>query len=159
MPPRFDLVVLAYGTNEAGDVDVPMEAYDRDLRSVLARVRETVPNASCLLVGPSDRPERREDAISHRPRTDAIVESQRRIAAEMGCGFFDVVSFMGGPLSMVRWVGHQPPLGTPDHVHFTREGYERMGRMLLDALLDGVAPVLPEGPDNAHAQAARPDVP
>ncbi len=128
-----DLVVLAYGTNESGD-DSPLDRYEAELHKVIARVREVTPNASCLLIGPSDRPVRLpNDMFASRPRTAAIIEAQRRVAAELGCGFFDVVEFMGGPMSMVRWV--RSALGTPDHVHFTRAGYERMADVLYEALM------------------------
>ena len=141
---RPDLVVLAYGTNESGD-DSPMEQYESELRQVVKRIREVTPAAACLLVGPSDRPMRLpSDALTehgerfaHRPRTAQIIDAQRRVANELGCGFFDVVEFMGGPLSMVRWVRSSPALGTPDHVHFTRAGYDRMGEVLFEALLEG----------------------
>src|SRR5690606_4446828 len=46
-----DLVVLAYGTNESGD-DQPVADYEAELHQVLARVKSTVPDASCLLIGP-----------------------------------------------------------------------------------------------------------
>lgn len=137
---RPDLVVLAYGTNESGD-DAPIERYEEELRAVVARIRETVPHASCLLIGPSDRPVRRGDGTyEDRPRTAQIVEVQHRVSVESGCGFFDLVSFSGGPLSMVQWAAHEPPYAAPDHVHFTRRGYERLGEVLLDALLDGYDP-------------------
>ncbi|MEZ4249386.1 MAG: GDSL-type esterase/lipase family protein [Polyangiales bacterium] len=140
---RPDLVVLAYGTNESGD-DAPIERYEAELRSVVARVRETVPDASCLLVGPSDRPVRRGDGtFEDRPRTGQIIEVQHRVAIESGCGFFDLVAFTGGPLSMVQWVAHEPPYAAPDHVHYTRRGYERLGEVLLGALLDGYDPDSP----------------
>ncbi|MBC7172889.1 MAG: hypothetical protein H5U40_10695, partial [Polyangiaceae bacterium] len=50
-----DLVALAYGTNESGD-EQPIREYMADLTRVLTRIREAVPDASCLLIGPSDRP-------------------------------------------------------------------------------------------------------
>lgn len=136
--PNF--VALAYGTNEAGDGDVPVADYEGRLRQVLTRIRETVPNASCLLIGPSDRPVRdeRTGEIRDRPRTTQLVASQRAISAEFGCGFFDVVAFMGGPMSMVDWVDAR--YGAPDHVHYTRRGYERLGTVLTTALLHGYQP-------------------
>lgn len=138
-----DLVVLAYGTNESGD-DAPIERYEEELRAVVARVRETVPNASCLLVGPSDRPVRRSDGtFEDRPRTGQIIEVQHRVAVESGCGFFDLVAFTGGPLSMVQWAALEPAFAAPDHVHFTRRGYERLGDALLGAILDGYDPDAP----------------
>jgi lysophospholipase L1-like esterase len=143
---RPDLVALAYGTNESGD-DSPIEQYEAEVRQVVKRIREVAPDAACLLIGPSDRPVRlpsgalteHTERYAHRPRTAQIVDAQRRVARELGCGFFDVVAFMGGPLSMVRWVHHSPALGTPDYVHFTRVGYERLGEVLFEAMLEGSA--------------------
>jgi lysophospholipase L1-like esterase len=135
---RPDLIVLAYGTNESGDDDVPIDVYDKRLHRVLARVREVAPEASCLLVGPSDRPLRNDDgSFVDRPLTSAIIASQRRIAPEYGCGFFDIRRFMGGPMSMLAWVAAQPPLGSADHVHFTQLGYERLADVLHSQLLAG----------------------
>lgn len=134
---RPDLVVLAYGTNESGDT-LPMEDYEQELREVIGRVQETVPEASCLLIGPSDRPvlDEATDAWVDRPRTAEINEVQRRVSRELGCAYFDLVAFTGGPLSMVEWVEHDPPHGARDHIHFTRHGYQRLAEELHAALLE-----------------------
>jgi lysophospholipase L1-like esterase len=49
-----DLVVLAYGTNEALDPKLDPSDYERALVKALARVARAVPDASCLLLGPPD---------------------------------------------------------------------------------------------------------
>ena len=132
------LVVLAYGTNESGDDDVPIASYEAEVRRVVSRVREAAPAASCLLIGPTDRPLRAEDGTwTDRPRTADIVASQRRVAGDLGCGFFDLVAFMGGPLSMPSWVLADPPLAANDHVHLTSRGYALLGDVLTRALLAG----------------------
>lgn len=133
---RPDLVALAYGTNESGDDDQPIEEYQASLHQVLSRIREVVPEASCLLIGPSDRPLRAADGTyGPRPRTAQVIEVQRRLAAEFGCAFFDLVAFMGGEMAMIDWVRATPPLARRDHVHFTALGYQRLGEALLQALL------------------------
>lgn len=133
-----DLVALAYGTNESGDDEVPIEDYEASLREALARVREAAPGASCLLIGPSDWPVRLADgSLAARPRTLLINEVQRHLAFEHGCGFFDLLGFTGGPLSLAAWAAADPPLAQPDLVHLTKEGYERLGRALVGALLRG----------------------
>lgn len=134
-----DLVVLAYGTNEAGDDNHPIEAYEAELRAVVARVRGTLPDAACMLIGPSDRP-MRDDAreMVDRPRTAEIVEVQRRVSRDMGCVFFDLVSFGGGPLSMLQWAHTEPAFAQRDYVHFTARGYQRLGDVLTDAILRGM---------------------
>jgi lysophospholipase L1-like esterase len=138
---RPDLVVLAYGTNETGDDDRPIEEYEGQLRSVVARLRSTVPNAACMLIGPSDRPMRDEEQeLVDRPRTAQIVDVQRRVSRDFGCAFFDLVAFGGGPLSMVRWAETDPTYAQPDLVHFTGRGYLRLGEVLHERLVEGYDP-------------------
>lgn len=133
-----DLVVLAYGTNESGD-ESPLEDYERDLRAVVERMRDAVPEASCLLIGPSDRPlEVEERVFEDRARTARVIEVQHRVALEHGCGFFDLVAFQGGALSMVQWAASEPAYASQDHIHYTRLGYRRLGEVLLSALLEGM---------------------
>jgi lysophospholipase L1-like esterase len=133
-----DLVLLFYGTNEAMDEDQPISAYERDMRAVLGRIQDAAPNASCLIMGPGDFPRRGPDGTFHnRPRVDAIIEVQRRVAAEQGCGFWDTKAFMGGELSMPLWVAADPPMAKPDHIHFTVRGYVRIGMALVDAMMMG----------------------
>lgn len=130
------LVVLQYGTNESGD-DIPLLRYEAGARRAVTRIRETVPNASCVLVGPTDRPQRiRRRQYVHRPRTDEIRSIQRRLASELGCGFFDTVAFQGGAMSTDRWALMDPPFASADRVHLTRSGYERWATVLADALLE-----------------------
>lgn len=157
-----DLVVLAYGTNESGD-EQPMREYMEELDRVLTRIQEAVPDASCMLVGPSDRPLRVDRRnVADRPRTAAIIEAQWRVALEHGCAFFDTVAFQGGPLSTRIWNELDPPYAANDLVHFTRLGYERLGQVLLGALVEGFEPpdgardlrVLPELPATAEAAAS-----
>ncbi len=134
-----DLVVLAYGTNESGD-ESPIEDYERDLRAVVERIRDTVPEASCLLIGPSDRPMQVEERVfEDRGRTARVIEVQHRVALEHGCGFFDLVAFQGGALSMLQWAANDPAYASQDHIHYTRLGYQRLGEVLLSALLEGMS--------------------
>jgi lysophospholipase L1-like esterase len=143
------LYILAYGANEAGDDEQehPIARYRQDLGAVLDRFERVLPEASCVLVGPQDFPMRAPDdqeSWQRRPRMDAVVQAQREIAKNHGCGFFDTRELMGGPDHMMAWVAAQPPLAKADHLHFTTLGYTHMGRVLADALLAGY--------DATHAQ-------
>lgn len=130
-----NLVVLAYGTNEGTDTGEPMAIFDEHLRLVLGRIKSAVPGASCLIVGPTDHPQRAGKGYRARKRTTQIIDSERRIAGEYRCGFIDLVSVMGGPMSMMRMVADH--FAGPDHTHFTRRGYEALADAISGAMVSG----------------------
>lgn len=132
-----DLILLAYGTNETTDRGQPIEKYEAALSEVLTRIRHALPEASCVLIGPGDFPKARRGEWITRPRLLEIIATQRRLAPQFRCGFWDTYAFMGGEGSMERWVRASPRLGSPDHIHLTARGYVKMGMVLGDALLRG----------------------
>ena len=155
-----DLVVLAYGTNESGD-HTSMADYKNQLRRVMARVKKAAPNASCLFVGPSDRPIKLgKKHLIDRPRTAQVVAAQHQIAMEEGCGFFDLVAFQGGPLSMLEWQAHSPPYAADDFIHFTRRGYDRLAEALIGAMMEAyevnTGEKLPPAPESENARGKPP---
>lgn len=154
-----DLVILAYGTNEAVDEDQPIGVYRNNLREVLARLRRADPDTSCVLVGPGDFPVKHPDnTLAPRPRVLDIISVQRELAREAGCAFWDTLQFMGGEGSMAYWASAQPAMAMSDLLHLNRRGYTRMGMALADALMfdfDGGAPV----PDDPARGLPLPDVP
>ncbi len=121
------LIVLAYGTNEANGPAWDPDGYAASLRQVLAKLRALAPLSSILLIGPPDCRIRSPRAL------DEAVELQRKIAAEMRCGFWDWRGRMGGPGSMRKWV--VAGLAQYDYVHFTGPGYQLVGRTLFDDLM------------------------
>jgi lysophospholipase L1-like esterase len=130
------LVAFTYGANESADgFAYPMDQYEVTARAVLKQVREALPGASCLLVGPMDAAEKRGEGFSTRPVVPAIVDVQRKLAAELGCGFFDTFRAMGGHGSMGVWI--QRGLGGADLIHPTSTGAEVIGGWVYRALMDG----------------------
>ena len=113
--------------------------YERELQTVMGRFKRWLPRSACLLVGPSDLPMHDEaGAYVSRPRQAEIVKVQRRVAADLGCGFFDVIVYlllaMGiliaavGALGPPPGAGEQPPLvlaaliSASDLLHWARHG-------------------------------------
>jgi lysophospholipase L1-like esterase len=128
------LVVLAYGTNEAGNRDWSTAAY-RDLyRSMIERIRKAVPTASILVVGPPDRESRtRKTGWVPLNRLDEVIAAQREAAAQSGCAFWDLRARMGGKGAMTRWV--TAGFAQADHVHFTAPGYKLIATTLFEELM------------------------
>ncbi len=130
-----DLVVLAYGTNEAADTDYRMDRYREDLARVLTVVRQSEPGAACVLIGPSDRAVKLTEGRAWRVwgRTAQVAQVQREVALASGCAFWDWQQASGGPGSMVAWRLHDPPLGGKDLIHFTPAGYVESANRFLEA--------------------------
>lgn len=138
-----DLLVIAFGGNEASDRNMNFERYRQVMIDVVRRVRAGRPEASCLLMAPLDQGERdRRGKVRTMPNVPRIVEVQREVAAAEGCAFFDTFQAMGGEGAMGRWHQAKPRLGWGDFRHATPAGYEVVGNMLYKALLKGLSDYL-----------------
>jgi lysophospholipase L1-like esterase len=134
-----DLVVLAYGTNEALDPDLSDSDYERKMVDELQRIEKAVPNASCLLLGPPDLARRGDKGTGGPwktwPRVPEIVAAQRRVAAAAKCAFYDQLEAMGGPGSMMTWVNEPDSRASSDHVHMRKNGYTQLGTSFATDLM------------------------
>jgi len=126
------LIVLAYGTNEAGHKVWTLETYRERFSELLSRIREAAPAAAILVIGPPDRDSRVKRVWTPLNGVDMIVEAQRQAALANRCAFWDTRTKMGGKGSMQQWVS--AGLAANDHVHFSGTGY----RMLGDAVFRDV---------------------
>ena len=131
-----DVLVLAYGTNEANFVDYKMENYDADLRKVLELMRRAQPEAGCILVGPSDRGKSYKRGYRIWERTAMVAEVQRNVAPDFGCVFWDWQLATGGEGSMIAWRQTDPPLAAGDLIHHTAAGYVHVAERFIEALDD-----------------------
>ncbi len=130
------LTVFQYGMNESEDGELfPLDQYASTMKDVLTQVRTALPNGSCLLVGPMDRADKKSGGYKSRPVVPKLAAIQRRVAAEVGCAYWDTFGAMGGLGSMGIWV--QRGLGGADLAHPTGDGAEVLGRWIFQALMDG----------------------
>ncbi len=133
-----DLLIYEFGTNESGDGFMyPMADYHRTMREVIEQGQRALPESSCLIIGAMDRAVRQGDALQSVRVIPALVEEQRKVAAAIGCAFFDTYGAMGGRGSMPVWV--KRGLGQADLMHPTGAGAERISDWVFDAMMRGYA--------------------
>ena len=135
---RPDLVVLNYGTNESGFAAFLTREYEIELREAIRRVRAALPNASILVMSPMDRGQKNGGEIETLPTIPRIVDIQRRVAAELHCGFFNTFEVMGGAGTMARWYDSQPRLVSADFIHPTPAGARIIATALVRELTAGL---------------------
>jgi lysophospholipase L1-like esterase len=130
------LVVLNYGTNESIFPAYVKKQYPDELRQVIARIREALPHASLLLMGPMDRGTMDAAGQIVTPETlQTLIEVQKKVAAETGCAFFNTFDAMGGAGTMGRWYHAQPRLVSADFMHPMPAGAAKVGELFEGALM------------------------
>lgn len=123
---RPDLLLLAYGTNEAFDPGFEPLRYREQLAGIVADLRRQLPRAVIVLVGPPDSIRQRsaQGCAARVPQALAgIVEMQREVAKANSALFWDWQGFMGGPCSIEQWQANG--LARGDLIHLTAEGYRK----------------------------------
>jgi lysophospholipase L1-like esterase len=150
------LVVLHFGANEGANRFLVIEEYRDDLADVIGTIREALPRASILVVGPMDQA-RRLDAGGYGswPMPEKLNAAQREVALANGCAFFDTFRAMGGRNSMGSWLVQG--LGGADMIHPTEHGAKKIGTWIAEALLYGyqeLAMAKPAAPADAGDEDA-----
>jgi len=132
-----DLVIVAFGANEAGDRPFDPRGYAALFDRALARIRAAAPQAEMLVVAPPDRAERAANGEWRSMATlDEIARIQESAARRRGAAFFDLRRAMGGEGQIVRWAERRRPLAQADHVHYTSEGYARLAQWIASEVFD-----------------------
>ena len=135
-----NLVVINYGTNEADFEAFVDKQYEKELREAIRRVRAALPGASVLVMSPMDRGHRTGSGdIETMVTIPRIVDTQRRVAEETGCGFFDTFTAMGGAGTMARWYASQPRLVSADFIHPYPAGGKIIATVLVKQIESGLS--------------------
>lgn len=127
-----DLIVVMYGTNDAGDKKLAPDSLARTMTVALARLRRGAPSAACLIVGPPDGRSTVRRPVSA-ARLQWVVDVERTVAREQGCAFIDARALMGGAGSFGQW--QRQGLAAPDGVHLTYRGYQMLGHLIAKEML------------------------
>ncbi|HWO17140.1 MAG TPA: GDSL-type esterase/lipase family protein [Kofleriaceae bacterium] len=133
-----DLIMIMLGANEAtwlGPNDADTKQYQARYEKMLEPVRQGRPDASCLVISPSDAAETKDGSFRSRPVIPVLVEAQRKAAQAKGCAFFATYEWMGGKGSAVKW--NRSGLIGGDFVHLSVKGAQKLSDALYDALTTG----------------------
>ena len=132
------LVILQFGGNAVPyfKSKEAVHRYGDAFRRQIRLFQEALPGANILVVGPSDMAVKDGLEWHSYPFVEEVRNTLKAAAFAEAAGFFDVMEFMGGPGGMVDWVGQNPPLAGPDHIHFTPRGAKKVAQALLTSLQD-----------------------
>lgn len=127
------LVILSYGTNEAHSHADPVamaNAYDQ----VIEQIRKASPTTAIMLLVAPESLQSSAGKCGVRPNLlTNIQQAQYQIAKHNRTLLWDWQQAMGGVCSMKAWI--KDGLAAKDGVHFSRQGYQKIGNMLAYDLL------------------------
>ncbi len=165
---RPALVVINYGTNESSFGAWVNKGYENELRLAVAKLRGALPDVPILIMSPMDRGQRAGlNDISTMETIPQIVDIQKRVAADLHCGFFDTFDAMGGEGTMASWYTGKPRMVAADLIHPTPQGALIVAQHMVDNLLlgydrwkrvHGIA-VVPTTPPASQAVPPKPAAP
>jgi len=119
-----DLVVLAYGTNEAFNTDLSLDKYRWTLVKQIKKIRQAKPGVAILLIGPGSSILHKDGMSCERRQPSLlkpIIKVQREVAESEHTLFWDWFAWMGGDCS-IELLAKQGK-ARPDLIHLTSEGY------------------------------------
>ena len=130
------LIVIAYGTNEAGDADLDLTEYKSIYIQLLQRFKVAAPEASLLVIAPPDRAIFRDGKWRSFKILPVLIQVQKEAAFEEGAAFWNQYEAMGGVGAINRWSQNSPKLAQNDRVHLTLVGYQLIANSLYSSLMN-----------------------
>ncbi|KAA8733684.1 hypothetical protein F4V57_06400 [Acinetobacter qingfengensis] len=129
-----DLVILAYGTNEAYNNQVDVAAQRQILINKIRDIRRASPQSSVMLVSAPESLKSTAEQCGIRPtQLTAFQMMQKQVAQTEKTLFWDWQHAMGGNCSMKGLIKQGE--ARADGVHFTASAYQRFGQSIAEALL------------------------
>ena len=130
-----DLVIFAVGINDATAANFSVDEFVGRYKELVSQVRSVNPDCALLFVSNNDsfRRIRRKGYVVN---TNGQLAEQAflRLGKECGTGVWNLFDIMGGLGSMRKW--EEAGLAKRDKIHFTEAGYELVGDLLFNALMD-----------------------
>lgn len=139
---QADLVILAYGTNEAFNDRLDPDAMARELATGIRQVRQALPHAAVLMIAAPDAMVAASDpqlpCAERRPVMHAAVKRvQHEVAQQEKVLYWDWETAMGGQCPMLEW--QELGLVGKDLVHFTGAGYKESAQRFHADLMEFLA--------------------
>lgn len=134
---KTSLIILQYGGNVMPYMkdSAQAEGYGRQFYNQIRIIQRTVPNASIVLIGPSDMSTKEGEFYMTYPLLEKVRDELKKAAFKAGIGYWDMYEAMGGKNSMPSWVEADPPLAGSDYTHFTPRGARIISEFFYKALI------------------------
>lgn len=129
-----DLVIFGVGINDASGSRFDPEVFKNRYDSFISAFRRTNPDCALLFITNNDSYRRIRRQYVNNPNGAVVEKAFLEIADKWDAGVWNLFDIMGGLKSMAAW--EKAGLAKRDKIHFTNEGYELLGDLLFNALME-----------------------
>ena len=132
-----DLFILQFGGNVMPYIKDSTQAlnYANWFKSQLKTIKRMRPDASFIVIGPSDMSYKEGDRFVTYQFLPLVRDELKKASLAAGYGYWDMYEAMGGFNSMPSWVNAEPALAGADYTHFTPRGAKLIANMFYNALM------------------------
>ncbi|MDR3047046.1 MAG: GDSL-type esterase/lipase family protein [Bacteroidales bacterium] len=131
---RPDLVIFGLGINDAFTKDFDSVAFVQNYMTLMEKIRSVNPQCAFIFITNNDS-YRKISRKNYEVNTNALIVQRQfyELAQKSDAVVWDQFEIMGGLKSMEIWLNHN--LAQRDRVHFTPTGYQLLGNLFSEALL------------------------
>lgn len=126
---RADCYIISLGTNEAQDQRLNADSLRLAIAAMVDQLRTSRPNAAIIITTPPGSYYRQRKP---NPTLPLVRQTLKTFTEEHKYSCWDLFAVSGGLQGVVTMA--RSGVLRPDKVHFSREGYELQGSLLLEAL-------------------------
>jgi lysophospholipase L1-like esterase len=128
-----ELIIMQFGGNSVPYLkdSSAVRGYARQFKGQLQALKRIRPSAAIIVIGPSDMSVFTEGTYETYPLLPALVYYMKKASMEVGAGYWDLFSAMGGINSMPVWV--EKGLAGKDYIHFTNRGASIASQLFYEA--------------------------
>jgi lysophospholipase L1-like esterase len=131
---RPGMIIMQFGGNVVPYLK-NSASYKRFFKRELRFLKQLAPEVPIVVIGPGDMSTKQNGKFITYETLVPVRNALREAALESDCAFWDMYEAMGGRNSIRNFVLADPPLATPDYIHFTPRGANLMAGMFFDAVM------------------------
>ena len=128
-----DMIIFGLGINDASKPDYDPDVFKEKYLTLISQFKQINPNCFFVFITNNDSYKKVGKKYHVNRNALKVRTIMYELADEVGGAVFDQFEIMGGLHSMEQW--RIANLAQNDRVHFTKIGYELMGKLLFNAIV------------------------
>lgn len=131
------MVILQFGGNSLPGMTskASADAYGKRFYDELKFLKSVNPELLIFVIGPADMSVKVGGVMQTHQQLENVRDALKKATLDAGGVFWDMYEAMGGKGSMITWVKSKPALGSPDYIHFSQKGAEKISAIFYQSLM------------------------